>query len=112
MFGQMGQIMKLLGDLPRLQKEAKAVQERLAAERVIGEAGGGQVRVTLDGKGELQDVAFEPELIAGGDRELIEELTVAAFRDGLTKSRELMQREMSALTGGMDLGGLGGMLGG
>lgn len=111
MFGNMGQMMQLLKDLPRLKAQAEQMQQRLAEARYQGEAGGGQARATVDGKGDLLTLQLDPELAAGGDRELIEELTVAAVRDAVARSRTGAQEELKELTGGMDLGGLMNMLG-
>ncbi len=112
MFGNLGTLMSLMKDAPRLAQEAKQMQERMAAERFIGEAGAGQVRATFDGKSELLEVKFDPALVQSGDVEMLEELTLAAVRDGQQKAREAMQKEMQSLMGGLDLGGMMNMLGG
>lgn len=112
MFGHMGQIMQLLKDAPRISQNLKDAQARLAEVRVVGEAGGGQVRATLDGKGDVVELRIEPELLKGGDVEMIEDLVCGALRDGLRQSREAAQQEMQSALGGMDLGGMMGMLGG
>jgi len=112
MFGQMGQLMQLLKDAPRLAQQFREVQGRLAAVRVVGEAGAGQVRATFDGKGDLVEVHIDPALVQSGDTEMIEQLVTAAVQHGLQLAREAAQMEMQGLMGGFDLGGLMGMLGG
>jgi hypothetical protein len=110
MFGNLGQLANLLKNAGQIKENMKGMQERLAAARHVGEAGGGQVRATVDGKGELLEAKLEPETVAGGDVELLEDLIVAAVRDAAAKSREAMQKEMAAATGGLDLGGMMDML--
>ena len=112
MFGQLAQITKLLADAPRIAREMKEMQGRLAQARFVGEAGGGQVRATVNGQSELLGVQFEPALVQTGDAELLGELACAAVNAGCQMAREAMQREMQQITGELDLGALGGMLGG
>jgi hypothetical protein len=112
MFGPLAQITKLLADAPRMAREMKAMHTRLAQSRFVGDAGAGQVRATVNGQGEVLGVQFEPALLQGGDAELIGELACAAVNAGCQMAREATQREMQQITGGLDLGALGGMLGG
>jgi nucleoid-associated protein EbfC len=110
--GQLGQIMQLLKDPEGLKQRFRDAQQRLEAARYHGESGGGQVRVTVDGKAEVIDLKLEPALVQAGDHELIEELTMAAVRDAVRQSREATQNEMQSLAGGLNLGGMFDMLGG
>lgn len=112
MLGNLGQIASLLKNAGQIKENMKDMQERLAAARYVGEAGGGQVRATVDGKGELIQIKLEPATVEGGDIELLEDLICAAVRDATNKSREAVQKEMEAATGGMDLSGMMDMLGG
>ena len=112
MFGNFGQIANLLKNAGQIKENMQAMQQRLAAARFVGEAGGGQVRATMDGKLELIELKIEPALVSTGDVEMLEELTCAALRDALAKSREAAQKELQAATGGLDLQGMMNMLGG
>jgi nucleoid-associated protein EbfC len=112
MFGQMGQLLQLLKDAPRISQNVKEMQERLSTTRLTAEAGGGQVRATFDGKGDMLELRIEPALVQTGDTEMIEELVRAAVLDGARQCRELAQREMQTVMGGMDLGGMMKMFGG
>ncbi len=111
MLGNLGQFANLLKNAGQIKQNMQAMQERLQAARYVGEAGGGQVRATVDGRGELVSLKLEPATIEGGDIELLEDLICAAVRDATAKSREAVQKEMQAATGGMDLGGMMDMLG-
>ena len=111
MLGNLGQIAHLLKNAGQIKENMKGLQERLAAARYVGEAGGGQVRATVDGKGELVEIKFDPATVQTGDIELLEDLVCASVRDAVTKSREGVQKEMQQATGGMDLQGMMDMLG-
>lgn len=111
MFGNLGQLASLLKNAGQIKQNMEQMQARLAEARYDGEAGAGQVRATVDGKGELISVKIEPQLIEGGDIEMLEDLLVASVRAATAKSREAVQQEMTEATGGMDLGGMMDMLG-
>ncbi len=112
MFGNLGQIAGLLKNFGAIKQNMEQMNARLQAARMVGEAGGGQVRATVDGRGELLSVKLEPALVQGGDVELIEDLVCAAVRDAVARSREALQKEMQAATGGLNLPGMGDLLGG
>ncbi len=111
MLGDLRKITHLLQNAGQIKQNMQEMQVRLEQARYLGEAGAGQVRVTVNGKGDPTEIKFDPELITGGDVELLEDLTCAAVRDAMQKSREGVQKEMEAATGGMDLGGMMDMLG-
>jgi DNA-binding YbaB/EbfC family protein len=112
MFGNLGQLASLMKNAGAIKQGMADLQERMKTARHTGEAGGGQVRATVDGRGELQNVKIEPALVQAGDVEMIEDLVCAAIRDANTRAREAAQQEMQSLTGGLGLPGLDQMLGG
>ncbi len=112
MFGQLGQIAKLLGNAGKIKQDMERMQERLKAARFIGAAGGGQVQATCDGRAELVAIRIEPTLLAGGDTEMLEDLVVAAVAQAAAHAREGAKKEMESLAGELGLPGIGGMLGG
>ncbi|MFO0837584.1 MAG: YbaB/EbfC family nucleoid-associated protein [Phycisphaerae bacterium] len=112
MFGQIGQIAGLLRNAGKLRESMGDMQQRLAAARFVGESGAGQVRATVDGKGELISLKIDPALVQSGDVEMLEDLTSAAVRDAVNRSREAVQKELQGALGGMDLGGMMDLLGG
>ena len=99
--------MKNLTDMMKqarqLQSKLAEAQEELEKLEVEGVSGGGMVRVTLDGKGNMKSVAIDPSLLNGGEAELLEDLLVAAHNDAKGRVEEKMQEEMQKLTGGMSL---------
>ncbi|MBU0640521.1 MAG: YbaB/EbfC family nucleoid-associated protein [Planctomycetes bacterium] len=111
MLGQFGQLAHLLKNAGQIKQNMQQMQERLKAARYSGEAGGSQVRATVDGRGELVEIKIEPALVEAGDVEMLEDLICAAVREGIRLSREGAQKEMEAATGGLDMHGMMDMLG-
>lgn len=98
------------GNLNDLMKQAQAVQEsmqkaqeQLANIEVLGEAGGGMVKVTLNGRHEAKRVQIEPTVLAGEDREMLEDLLAAAFNDANRKLEAQVQEKMASLMSGVQL---------
>lgn len=104
--GNLAGIMKTAKDL---QANVQKMQKELQARRYEGDAGGGMVRATVDGKSTLIDIKIDPQAVE--DVELLEDLVKAAVGAALTKSQEAMKTELAGLTGGLNLPGLSEMLG-
>ena len=97
-------------NLGQMMKQAQAMQQRMAElqaelERVemTGQAGGGMVKVTLSGKGDMRSVKIDPSLLVPTEVEVLEDLIRAANRDAKEKVEAHMSAEMSKLTGGLPL---------
>jgi DNA-binding YbaB/EbfC family protein len=101
----------MLGQVQKMQSDMTAAQDALHAETVEGSAGGGLVRVVFNGAGDLQSVHLAPDAVDPEDVEMLEDLIVAAMNDGQRRARELQAQRLGRVTGGLDLGGLGGLLG-
>ena len=85
-----------------LQANMKKAQEEIAAMEVIGESGGGMVKVTMNGKHEVKRVQIEPQ-VASEDREMLEDLVAAAFNDAVNKADADSQARMSTVMAGVNL---------
>jgi hypothetical protein len=85
---------------------AKAQQE-LAATIVEGTAGGGAVRVTMSGEQKIIAIAIEPDVVDPGDVSMLEDLIMAAIADASERASELQAKSFGAITGGLNLPGLG-----
>lgn len=110
----LGQLANLPGMLKQAQEMGQQMQrlaEEMKAKRVTGAAGGGMVEVDVNGLGEALAVRVDPELIAMGDRELLEDLLPAAINAACAKAKELHAAEMQKLAGGLNLPGLTEALG-
>ncbi|MDQ1614325.1 MAG: nucleoid-associated protein EbfC [Actinomycetota bacterium] len=95
----------LLQQAQQMQQQLMQAQDELADARVEGTSGGGLVRVTAAGTGEVVDVAIEPEAVDPGDTQSLADLVLAAIRDAARAAAELQSRAMGPLAGG--IGGLG-----
>ncbi len=106
--------MKMLRKVQQMQADMASAQDALATETVEGSAGGGMVKVTVTGSGEVQRVHIDPAVVDPDDVETLEDLVVAAVADGLRRAAELQSTRLGSITGGLDLGslGLGGLGGG
>ena len=100
MFGNIGKMMKLAGELKTRLPE---MQEKLAATEYTADAGGGAVSATVNGKMQLVDVKFSPEVLADGDGEMLGDLVKAAVSAAQQKAAEATAAAMAELTDGMDL---------
>jgi DNA-binding YbaB/EbfC family protein len=85
-----------------LQANMKKAQEEIANMEVIGEAGGGMVKVTMTGKHEVKRVQIEPQVISE-DREMLEDLIAAAINDAVNKVESQTQSRMSSVMSGVAL---------
>jgi DNA-binding YbaB/EbfC family protein len=96
----MGQMLKELG---KLQEKMAELQAELAAVRVVGSAGGGMVKATANGKGELISIEMEREVVNPDDVEMLEELVVAAVAAAREEATALASEKMSSLAGGLPI---------
>lgn len=92
----------LMRQAQQIQENMQKAQEELAALEVTGEAGGGMVKVSMNGRHEVKRVRIDPSVV-GDDRELLEDLVTAATNDAVRKVGALTQEKMSGLVGGMPL---------
>ncbi len=112
MFGQLGNMASLLKQAQEIPKMLKEMQERLGQMVFMADAGAGAVSATVNGKLELVKVQIQPESVKPEDREMLEDLIVAAVAAAQAKARQAVQEETAKITGGMNLPGLQGLLGG
>jgi len=101
---------KGLGDLMRKAQQMQAkmaeLQEEMAKRTVEATAGGGMVKVVVNGRQEILSIKIEPEVIKSEDVEMVEDLVVAGVNEALRKVQEMTKEEMSKLTGGINIPGL------
>ncbi len=99
----MADFMNMMKKAVELQAKMTAMQDELEALEIAGSAGGGLVAVTLSGKGELKAVRIDDSLMKADEKEIVEDLLVAAHADARRKSEAVMADKMKALTGGLPL---------
>ena len=99
-----------LGDIVKqaqeLQERLGKVQEEAAARTVDASAGGGMVKVTVNGRLEVVRLQIEPQVLSSGDVEMLQDLVTAAVNEGIRSAQRMMAEEMSKLTGGLKIPGL------
>ena len=98
--------MKGLGDLMKqaqqMQANMQKAQEEMASLMVTGESGAGMVRVTMNCKHEVQSVEIDDSMI-GDDKEMLEDLTVAAINDAVRKVEQTVQEKFAGMASGLNL---------
>lgn len=87
----------------QVQGRLTQMQTELAQRSVMGSAGGGMVKVTADGRGQIRSVEIDAAVAADGDVEMLEDLVLAAVTDAQRKAEELYRSELNKLTGGLQL---------
>ena len=92
----------MLQKAQQMQEELKKSQERLAQEEVIGESGGGMVRITMTGHHEVRRVEIDPSLV-GDDKDMLEDLIAAACNDANRRVAEMVKENMAEITAGLPL---------
>jgi hypothetical protein len=97
-----GGIGNLMRQAQQMQQNLQRAQAELAALEVSGEAGGGMVKVLMNGKHEVRRVSIDPS-IAGEDRELLEDLVTAAINDAVRKVESTTQEKFAGMMGGLQL---------
>ncbi len=109
--GDMGGLMKQAQkQLRDMQKRMKEVEDDLRERVVEGSAGGGMVRVMFNGMQEPVDVKIDPQVLQDEGPEFVQEMILAAIRQGLSKAKELEEAERGKVTGKLGLPGLDGLM--
>jgi nucleoid-associated protein EbfC len=94
----------------QLIKQAQQMQEQLQKQMeatvVDATAGGGMVSVKMNGQKQLLSIQIDPEVFSGGDRDMLQDLIVAAVNEGIRKVDEVMAKQLGSLTGGLKIPGL------
>ena len=99
----MADFLGLMKQAAQLQSKMQAMQAELDTIEVEGTAGGGMVSVKLSAKGDLKGVKIDDSLMKPADKEILEDLLVAAHADARRKAETVMQEKMKGLTGGLPL---------
>lgn len=103
-------MLKGMGDMAKMMKQAKEMQskmaemqERLGTIEVEGQSGAGMVKTRVNAKGDLIGLEIDPTLFNPNDKEIVEDLIIAAVKDGQIKAAIKQQEEMAKITDGMNL---------
>jgi len=99
MKGGIGNLMK---QAQKMQEDMQRAQAELAKAEIVGESGGGMVKITMNGRHEVLRVTIDDSLI-GDDKEMLEDLVAAACNDAVHRIEEHTKEQMSGLTAGLNL---------
>ena len=97
----------MLKQAQKLQSKIFKLQEELADKTVETSVGGGMVKAVANGKQQLVSIKIDPEVVDPEDVQMLEDLIVAGANDALQKAQEMVSEEMTKLTGGLNIPGLG-----
>lgn len=101
--GGMGNMQGMMKKVQKLQAEMKKMQDDLKKRTIDTSAGGGAVKITMNGEKEVQSLILDPSVVNAEDTEMLQDLLSAAFNDATKKVDEMMASEMEKLTGGLGL---------
>lgn len=110
MFRNLAGLGTLLKQAQQMGARMQQLNEELRNRKATGSAGGGMVEVEINGALEVLACRLNPQLVEDKDRELMEDLLVAAMNQAVAKARQLHTDAMKELTGGLDMPGLNDML--
>ncbi|MCX8030812.1 MAG: YbaB/EbfC family nucleoid-associated protein [Thermodesulfovibrionales bacterium] len=104
---------KMLGDLmrevQRIQSQMQKIQQEARNKTVEASSGGGMVTVVANGGGEIVSIRIEKDVVNPDDIEMLQDLIVAASNEALRRAQQMVNEEMSKLTPGLQVPGLGGL---
>lgn len=99
----------MMQKIQKMQEEMQKTQAAVEESEFTASAGGGAVEVTVSGKHEIKSIKMQPEVVDPEDIEMLEDLLLASLNEAMRKADETMENEMSKLTGGLNIPGMGGL---
>ena len=110
MAGSLGDLGGLLKQAQKMQRQVQEIQEDLAKAEYTGSAGGGVVKVVVDGQRQLMNLTIQPEVVDPAEVEMLEDLVLAAVSDALKQAEEAASKAMKGVTGGLGMPGMPGLM--
>ena len=101
---------EMMKQAQEMQKKMSEMQQQLSDQTVEATAGGGMVSVTANGSMEITDMKIDPSVVDPNDVTMLQDLVTAASNEAIKKAREMVESEMSKITGGMNIPGMSGMM--
>ena len=98
---------KMLRQAKQLQQQMMKIQQELEDSTVEATAGGGAVRAVVSGKLRIESLTIDPDAVSPDDVEILQDLVMAATNEGLQKAQDMASSRMGAITGGLNIPGLG-----
>ncbi len=104
--GGFGDMNKMMKQVQKMQADMAKLQEELKDKTVEATSGGGVVAVVANGHHEIKKMTIDPKVIDPDDKEMLEDLVMAAVNEALKKAQEMVAAEMGKITGGMKIPGI------
>ncbi|MDR1539448.1 MAG: YbaB/EbfC family nucleoid-associated protein [Clostridiales bacterium] len=98
-----GANMNMIKQVQKMQKQVEQMQAELEKKTLEITSGGGAVKVVIDGKKQIQELTLSADIVDPNDIELLQDLLISAVNEAVRQVEELIQNQMSALTGGIGL---------
>ncbi|MCR4430460.1 MAG: YbaB/EbfC family nucleoid-associated protein [Tepidanaerobacteraceae bacterium] len=102
----MGNMNKLMKQVQKMQQDMVKLQEELKDRTIEATSGGGAVKAVANGRKQLVSIEIKPEAVDPDDVEMLQDLILAAANEALQKAEDMVNQEMSRLTGGLNIPGL------
>jgi len=96
----------LMKQAQMMQKKIEETKAELAQKEIKVSSGGGMIEIVINGQQEIKEIKIEPDVIDASEKEMLEDLILAAVNEAIRQSKELVTQEMSKLTGGISMPGL------
>jgi nucleoid-associated protein EbfC len=106
---RMPNVQQMMAQVQKMQHDMEVAQEELRKEVVEASTGGGMVTVKVSGDMQVREVHIDPRAVDPDDAEILADMVQTAVNEALRKAQELAERKLGGATGGLDLGGLGGL---
>ena len=104
--GMGGNMNNMMKQMQKMQKKMEEVQAEVDATELEATAGGGAIKVVVNGKKELLDIEIDPSVVDPEDVEMLQDLVIAAVNEGLRKAEDFAANEMKKVTGGLNIAGM------
>ena len=105
-----GNLAGMMKQAQKMQEDMTALQTELEQTEYEATVGGGAVTAVVTGKKELKSLSIKPEVVDPEDIEMLEDLIISAVNESVRKAEADSEAKMNQITGGMNMGGLGGLL--
>lgn len=103
--GMPGNMNNMMKQVQKMQKDMQRMQEEVEQRTVEASAGGGAITVVASGKKEIKSITIKPEVVDPDDVEMLQDLIIAAVNEAIRMADEMVSKEMSKITGGLNLPG-------
>ena len=104
--GGMNNMQQIMKQAQKMQKQMEEMQESMAAKTLEVSAGGGAIKVTVNGEKQITDLVISPDVVDPDDVEMLQDLVISAVNEAIRQMEESTSAEMSKITGGMNLPGM------